>query len=120
QILEGSGLTRHNFMTADMMIQLLKHMYDDVQLFDYFYNSLAIAGVDGTIRSRMIGTEAEKNVHAKTGTLNSVTSLSGYAITRDLELLMFYVSMNGFGGGAGHYRGLQNDICEVLCQFSRN
>jgi len=120
QVLEGSGLTRYNFMTAGMVMKMLKHMYEDVNNFDYFYNSLAISGVDGTIRSRMIGTEAEKNVHAKTGTLNSVTALAGYAITRDLELLMFYISMNGFGGNASYYRGLQDDICEVLCQFSRN
>lgn len=120
QILEGSGLTRYNYMTAGMMMKMLKHMYEDVNNFDYFYNSLAIAGIDGTIKSRMIGTEAEKNIHAKTGTLNSVTALAGYAVTRDLELLMFYISMNGFGGSAGFYRGLQDDICEVLCQFSRN
>jgi serine-type D-Ala-D-Ala carboxypeptidase/endopeptidase (penicillin-binding protein 4) len=120
QILEGSGLTRYNYMTAGMVMKMLKSMYEDVNAFDYFYNSLAIAGIDGTIKSRMIGTEAEKNIHAKTGTLNSVTALAGYAVTRDLELLMFYISMNGFGGGASHYRGLQDDICEVLCQFSRN
>ena len=43
----------------------------------------------------MKGTEAEKNVHAKTGTLNSVSSLTGYAVSRDNELLIFYISMNG-------------------------
>ena len=118
-ILEGSGLTRFNFMTANMMVRLLKFLYDDEELFEVFYNTLAIAGVDGTIKSRMIGTEAEKNVHAKTGTINSVSTLTGYAVTRDMELLIFYISMNGFGGSSTYYRGLQDDICEVLCQFSR-
>lgn len=120
EILEGSGLTRYNYMTADMMIRMLKYIYDDENMFDIFYNSLAIAGIDGTIKSRMIGTEAEKNIHAKTGTINSVSALSGYAVTRDMELLIFYISMNGFGGSASYYRGLQDDFCEVLCQFSRN
>ncbi|MDQ3193946.1 MAG: D-alanyl-D-alanine carboxypeptidase, partial [Bacteroidota bacterium] len=100
-------------------IRLLKYMYDDVKTFDYFYNSLAVAGSDGTLRNRMIGSEAERNVHAKTGTLNSVSALSGYAVSRDNELLIFYIDMNGFGGGAASERYKQDQICELLCQFTR-
>ena len=69
----------------------------------------------------MTGTEAESNVHAKTGTLNSVTTLSGYAVSRDSELIIFYIAMNGFNkGNTNYYRQIQNDICEIICQFSRN
>ncbi len=119
EILEGSGLSRFNSVNSDLYIRLLKFMYDDIETFDYFYHSLSIAGKDGTLRNRMIGTEAENNVHAKTGTLNSVSSLSGYAVTRDNELLMFYIDMNGFGGGASEERHKQDQICELLCQFTR-
>ncbi|MBK8551188.1 MAG: D-alanyl-D-alanine carboxypeptidase/D-alanyl-D-alanine-endopeptidase [Ignavibacteria bacterium] len=120
EILEGSGLSRFNVVNSDLYIRLLKYMYDDEKNFDYFYSSLAIAGLDGTLRNRMIGTEAEKNVHAKTGTLNSVSSLSGYAVSRDNELLIFYIAMNGFGGGANQERNKQDMICDLLCRFSRN
>ena len=121
EVLEGSGLTRYNMVTSDMMIRLLKYMYDQDNIFNYFYNSLSIAGVDGTLRKRMTGTEAESNVHAKTGTLNSVTTLSGYAVSRDNELIIFYIAMNGFNkGNTNYYRQIQNDICEIICQFSRN
>ncbi len=120
EIIEGSGLSRYNVVNSDLYIRLLKYMYDDVKSFDYFYSSLAIAGLDGTLRNRMIGTEAEKNVHAKTGTLNSVSSLSGYAVSRDNELLIFYIAMNGFGGGANGERYKQDQICDLLCRFSRN
>ncbi|MFC2093185.1 D-alanyl-D-alanine carboxypeptidase/D-alanyl-D-alanine-endopeptidase [Bacteroidota bacterium] len=120
EILEGSGLTRYNMVTSDMLIRLLKYMFDEEDIFDYYYNSLSIAGVDGTLRKRMIGTEAESNVHAKTGTLNSVTTLSGYAISRDNELIIFYIAMNGFKGNTNYYRQIQDDICEIICQFSRN
>lgn len=119
EIVEGSGLSRFNAVNSDLYIRLLKYMYDDVKTFDYFYSSLAIAGQDGTLRNRMIGTEAEKNVHAKTGTLNSVSSLSGYAVTRDSELLIFYIAMNGFGGSANSERYKQDQICEILCRFTR-
>jgi len=119
EILEGSGLSRYNSVNSDIYIRLLKYMYDENKTFDYFYSSLAIAGVDGTLRNRMIGTEAEKNVHAKTGTLNSVSALSGYAVTRDNELLIFYITMNGFGSSPNGVKYKQDQICELLCQFSR-
>lgn len=119
EILEGSGLSRFNVVNSDLYVRLLKYMYDDVKSFDTFYGSLAIAGKDGTLRNRMIGTEAENNIHGKTGTLNSVSSLTGYAVTRDNELLIFYIDMNGFGKSANSIRYKQDQICEVLCQFSR-
>jgi D-alanyl-D-alanine carboxypeptidase/D-alanyl-D-alanine-endopeptidase (penicillin-binding protein 4) len=119
EILEGSGLTRYNMVTSDMYIRMLKYMYDDEKNFDFFYRSLAIAGKDGTLSKRMIGTEAEGNIHAKTGTINSVSTLAGYAVSRDNELLIFYIAMNGFGGGSARPRDTQDDICEAICQFSR-
>ncbi|HCA41790.1 MAG TPA: D-alanyl-D-alanine carboxypeptidase/D-alanyl-D-alanine-endopeptidase [Bacteroidetes bacterium] len=119
EILEGSGLTRNNTVNSDMFIRILKYMYDDVKTFDYFYNSLAVGGVDGTLKNRMKQGEAYKNVRAKTGTLNGVSTLSGYAISRDNELIMFYIAMNGFSSDRSYNRKIQDDICEVICQFSR-
>lgn len=119
EILEGSGLTRYNFVTSDLFIQLLKYMYDDVKNFDSFYSTLPIGGIDGTLKDRMLGTEAEKNVHAKTGTINGVSTLTGYAISRDNEPIIFYIAMNGFGNNSKPYRKKQDDICELICKFSR-
>jgi D-alanyl-D-alanine carboxypeptidase/D-alanyl-D-alanine-endopeptidase (penicillin-binding protein 4) len=119
EILEGSGLTRYNAVTSDLYIRMLKYIYDDEKIFDFFYRTLPIGGKDGTLSKRMIGTEAEGNVHAKTGTINSVSCLAGYAVTRDSELVIFYIAMNGFGGSSTGPRDKQDDICEAICQFSR-
>lgn len=119
EVLEGSGLTRYNKVNAELYMKMLKHMYDDRFSFDYFLNSLAIAGKDGTLRKRMIGTDAEGNVFAKTGTLNSVSALSGYVINKDSEILIFYIVMNGFGGNANDMRAAQDDVAIVLSGFSR-
>lgn len=119
EILEGSGLTRYNRVNAEVYMKLLKFMYDDLFLFDYFLNSLAIAGKDGTLRNRMKGTSAEGNVYAKTGTLNSVSCLAGYVINRDNEILIFYIAMNGHGGSAVNMRAAQDDFCILLSEFSR-
>ncbi|MCX7877216.1 MAG: D-alanyl-D-alanine carboxypeptidase/D-alanyl-D-alanine-endopeptidase [Ignavibacteria bacterium] len=119
EILEGSGLTRYNRVNAEVYMKLLKFMYDDLFLFDYFLNSLTIAGKDGTLRNRMKGTSAEGNVYAKTGTLNSVSCLAGYVINKDNEILIFYIAMNGHGGNALNMRAAQDDFCIVLSEFSR-
>ncbi len=119
EILEGSGLTRYNKVNAELYMKMLKHMYDDRFSFDYFLNSLSIAGKDGTLRKRMIGTDAEGNVFAKTGTLNSVSALSGYVVDKDNEIIMFYCVMNGFGGNANEMRGVQDDVAITLAGFSR-
>jgi serine-type D-Ala-D-Ala carboxypeptidase/endopeptidase (penicillin-binding protein 4) len=119
EFVEGSGLSRYNMVTADLYITLLKYMFDDEKTFDIFYNSLSVAGIDGTLKKRMVDTEAEKNVHAKTGTINNVSTLTGYAVSRDNELISFYIAMNGFSGNAKFYRDKQDEICEAICQFSR-
>ncbi len=120
EFLEGSGLTRFNFATSNVYIQLLKFLFDNEQVFDVFYKSLPVSGIDGTLKKRMIGTEAEQNVHAKTGSINGVSTLTGYAISRDNELIIFYIAMNGFKGANWEpYRNKQDEICEILCTFSR-
>ena len=57
--------------------------------FAVFRRSLAIAGVDGTLKDRMRGTAAAGNVRAKTGTLNAASSLSGYVTTANGHTLSF-------------------------------
>lgn len=119
EILEGSGLTRKNRVNAEMYMKLLKYMYEDRVMFDYFMSSLSISGKDGTLKNRMIGTGAEGNVYAKTGTLNGVSALSGYVIDKDNEVLLFFVVMNGFGGNASSMRNVQDYICSILAGFNR-
>jgi D-alanyl-D-alanine carboxypeptidase/D-alanyl-D-alanine-endopeptidase (penicillin-binding protein 4) len=119
EILEGSGLTRFNKVNAELYMKLLKFIYDDRFIFDYFLNSLSIAGKDGTLKTRMTGTEAEGNVYGKTGTLNGVSALCGYVIDKDNEILMFYIVMNGFNGNAASMRDAQDYFCMYLAGFSR-
>jgi D-alanyl-D-alanine carboxypeptidase/D-alanyl-D-alanine-endopeptidase (penicillin-binding protein 4) len=87
--------------------------------FETFFNALAIAGVDGTLRSRMKNTSAENNVHAKTGTLSNVRSLSGYARTRDGELMAFVMIANNFSAPTETVQQAQDVILQQLTSFSR-
>ena len=68
-----------------------KHRYATV-----FYDSMPIAGVDGTLRNRMKGTPAENNLRAKTGSLSSAASLAGYVKTAGGEKLAFAIMVNNY------------------------
>jgi serine-type D-Ala-D-Ala carboxypeptidase/endopeptidase (penicillin-binding protein 4) len=63
-----------------------------------YLSSLPIAGRDGTIRWRMEGTEAAGRLRAKTGTLENVTSLSGYVENAAHQVLAFSILVNDYPG----------------------
>jgi len=94
---DGSGLSRNDMVTAEASLQLLtymsRHRYASV-----FRDALPIAGVDGTLRNRFKGTAAENNLRAKTGSLSSAASLSGYVTTAAGEKLVFSIMVNNFSG----------------------
>jgi D-alanyl-D-alanine carboxypeptidase/D-alanyl-D-alanine-endopeptidase (penicillin-binding protein 4) len=92
---DGSGLSRHDLVTPRTIVHVLDAMRTQRD-FRLFYDALPIAGVDGTIRNRMKGTPAEGNVHAKTGTLDKVRSLSGYVTTADGKVLLFSALCNNY------------------------
>jgi D-alanyl-D-alanine carboxypeptidase/D-alanyl-D-alanine-endopeptidase (penicillin-binding protein 4) len=92
---DGSGLSRHDYVTPEALVRVLDRVRADTA-FRAFYDALPIAGVDGTIASRMRGTPAAGNLHAKTGTIDKARSLSGYVTTADGELLVFSFLANNF------------------------
>lgn len=113
---DGSGLSRANCLSAAALNGILTAAHNDRKVFEPFYQSMSIAGVDGTLRGRMKGTRAEGNVHGKTGTLRNVSALAGYVTTRDGEQICFSMLMNGFNHGA--YKAVQDRIAARLASFS--
>ncbi|HEY8852388.1 MAG TPA: D-alanyl-D-alanine carboxypeptidase/D-alanyl-D-alanine-endopeptidase [Gemmatimonadaceae bacterium] len=92
-IRDGSGLSDQDLLTPETIVRVLDRIQRDTA-FATYYNSMPIAGVDGTIDTRMKGTPAEGNVHAKTGTLSKARSLSGYVTSADGERLIFSILAN--------------------------
>lgn len=97
----GSGLNDTNRFSARQLVTLLRAMWSRFPLHAEFLASLPVAGRDGTIRWRMEGTDAVGRLRAKTGTLENVTSLSGYVESGAGRTLAFAVLVNDFPGRAG-------------------
>jgi serine-type D-Ala-D-Ala carboxypeptidase/endopeptidase (penicillin-binding protein 4) len=119
QIIDGSGLSKKNKLSASALTNILSKITKKKQLFDRFYCTLPIAGVDGTMKWRLKETSAEGNARAKTGTLSTVSSLAGYVRTKDNELISFAIMMNEFRRGIRKFRFYQDEIVALLSEFSR-
>ncbi len=117
-ISDGSGLSRLDWVTPKQIVNLLSYMYKSNQ-FKAFYNSLPIAGRDGTLAERMKNTAAENNVRGKTGYLSGVTALSGYLNTMDDEPLVFSMIVNNALVPSSLAQYLQDMVCVRLVNFSR-
>ncbi|MBZ0200517.1 MAG: D-alanyl-D-alanine carboxypeptidase/D-alanyl-D-alanine-endopeptidase [Ignavibacteriaceae bacterium] len=113
-VVDGSGISRFNQITAGAIVGILEKMYFDLKNYDDFYNSLSIAGIDGTLRHRMSGTPAENNMRGKTGTLNGVSSLSGYVTALNGEDVVVSIIFEYDRGSANYYRSIQDKIVETV------
>lgn len=94
-IYDGSGLSRNNYLTPDMLVTMLRAIYRG-RTATQFLETLPIGGVDGTLERRLVGTRAAGRVRAKTGSIANTRALSGYLPTADDEMLAFSIIANHF------------------------
>lgn len=115
QIADGSGLSLYNYVSPELLVVLLQHAWQTESIRSSLYPSLPIAGVDGTLERRMRRTAAEGNVHAKTGTVDGISSLSGYCTSPEGHVLAFSIINQGVARAATG-RNFQDRVCETLCK----
>ena len=116
-IVDGSGISRFDQVTPISIAGILEKMYFDIANFEDYYRSLSIAGVDGTLRNRFTGTSAENNLHGKTGTLDGISSLSGYLTTAKGEDLIISMIMEFDKKGNRFHHGIQDEIVKILTDW---
>jgi D-alanyl-D-alanine carboxypeptidase/D-alanyl-D-alanine-endopeptidase (penicillin-binding protein 4) len=92
RIVDGSGLSLLDRLTAGTLASLLSTMWNDVELRLELVSSLPVAGRTGTLHDRMTRTAARGVVRAKTGTTSNASALSGYAGDR----FVFSILQNGY------------------------
>ncbi len=96
---DGSGMSRGNGVTPNLMSAWLSNMYTDFDLRDVFLASLAEPGESGTLRKRFRKHKPGHAVYAKTGYLNGVSTISGYVVNeRTRAVVVFSVLVNDIPG----------------------
>jgi D-alanyl-D-alanine carboxypeptidase/D-alanyl-D-alanine-endopeptidase (penicillin-binding protein 4) len=114
---DGSGLSAFNQTSARAMIQALKYA-DRAPWSQDFHASMAVAGdSEGTLERMFNSGAAAGNLHAKTGYIRGVRSLSGYVKTRGGEDVAFAFIYNGRNTSGA--RGVQIQLGNLLAEFAR-
>jgi D-alanyl-D-alanine carboxypeptidase/D-alanyl-D-alanine-endopeptidase (penicillin-binding protein 4) len=115
---DGSGVSRYNLISAELLTELLKYIYfERSDLFPLFYYSLPVGGIDGTLEKRMKEIPLLGNVHAKTGTLKGVSTIAGYLRAKNSHLISFSILIQNYTGKNSVPRNLQDTICEFLAEY---
>lgn len=119
---DGSGLSRKNNVAADQFITLLRSARSE-PWFAHWYRSLPVACdpdkfTGGTLRSRMCGTPAARNVRAKTGTLTGASALSGYVTDAGGRELVFSIVLNNYLPAS--VKALEDAVVVTLAKSDRD
>ena len=115
---DGSGLSHHNRLSAELVTDLLLHMLNEHEHGEHFVNSMAISGVRGSVRNRM--KDITGRVYAKTGTISRVSALSGIVFAENGRVAVFSILHNGFEGSQTPYRKQQDDAVLALYEWLEN
>lgn len=113
QVADGSGLSLYNYVTPALLVDALRCAYHNEEIYNHLYPALPIMGRDGTLKKRCRGRSAQDRVHAKTGTVEGVSSLAGYAMAPNGHDLAFAIINQGIREGA-HGRAFQDRVCNAM------
>jgi serine-type D-Ala-D-Ala carboxypeptidase/endopeptidase (penicillin-binding protein 4) len=112
---DGSGLSRHDLVTPRALVALLQFARQQ-PWFPAYYGSLPIAGVDGTLNERMKNSLITGRIHAKTGSVSHVRTLSGYADTPGGRRLIFSFLSNNQAGKNHETHDVLDGLCEAMIE----
>ncbi len=113
---DGSGLSRWNLVQPRQTLRLLEYMAMDAYS-HLFYNSLPVAGTDGTLKWRMKMPPAKGNIHAKTGFISYARSLSGYVDDRNGNRWVFCLMCNHYTVSVSRVDYIIDDVCTLLTNY---
>lgn len=115
QVADGSGLSLYNYVSPELEVRFLRYAYLNDNIYPHLLHALPIAGLDGTLKSRMKNSPAFENVRAKTGSLTCVSSLAGYCTAGNGHLLCFSIINQGILASS-RARSFQDKVCRILCE----
>jgi D-alanyl-D-alanine carboxypeptidase/D-alanyl-D-alanine-endopeptidase (penicillin-binding protein 4) len=116
QVIDGSGLSRHNEIAPETLVRILRGMAQTPQAQTY-HHSLAIAGVNGTLANRFQQSNIEGHLWGKTGTLSGVATLAGYLNLPDREPLVLAIMANHSDLSGKDLRRAIDEIILLLGSF---
>lgn len=111
---DGSGLSYINMIKPSAVIRLLKNMGRS-PYFQTYYESMAIPGIDRSVRTRLEGIENRERVRAKTGYIANTSSFSGYVDGPHAgHLLAFSILVNNYSCATSYVTAWHDSVVSLL------
>ncbi len=119
-IADGSGVSRYNLVSPEILTKILKHFYQtDSTKFSRLFNSLSMAGVDGTLKNRF--KNLKKKILAKTGTQSDATSLTGFYLGKSGNIILFSIIINhypnNYPNNFNKYKAIEEEILSIIAKY---
>jgi len=118
-IFDGSGLSRQNRLSPKILVDILRNVKNDLAVYPEFVASLGIMGVDGNVKNRIRMVKSSSKARVKTGTLNFVSTLSGFFESKEGELFAFSILMNDLKCPNSSAKKIQDQIIKQGLNFRR-
>jgi D-alanyl-D-alanine carboxypeptidase/D-alanyl-D-alanine-endopeptidase (penicillin-binding protein 4) len=112
---DGSGLSRATLVTPTAVTKLLVYM-NRSKYREHWLDLLPIGGADGTLEARFAGHLEARGIHAKTGTLDHVRAMSGYADSPKYGRVAFSFLVNNFEGPGAGVTAILDQLALALLQ----
>ncbi len=112
---DGSGISLYSYVTAELMVAMLKHGCYNREFFTQLYPSMPVSGVDGTLAARMKKAPCKGKVHAMTGSAPGLCTMAGYCQASNGHTLCFVILNQGLVSPSDAV-AFQDKVCEVLCR----
>ncbi len=113
EIADGSGLSRRNFVSSEMIVKALKTMFNEKELFSFYLSTLSTPGYKGSLQRKFTDELLIGKLFAKTGSMSGVNNLSGYLITNKGTRIAFSILNNYYN----YYKGTMNRRIEEMLKF---
>ncbi len=115
-LVNGSGLSYDNRISARDLVDVIRGMYVQRKLWSAFYDSLSIAGKDGTLRRRYRSAPLYKRLRAKTGTVDYVRTIAGVVPSAKGHMMAFAIILNGPANMQGSHQ-LREQILLAIANY---
>jgi len=112
---DGSGLARQDLATPESLVRLLQYMWTRPER-DVWLQSLPIGAFDGSLEKRFQRTPGAARIHAKTGSISHVNSLSGYIERKNHTSIAFSIIVNATAAPDADVRDVIDRVCALFLQ----
>jgi len=115
---DGSGLSRYNLISPIHLVDIVQYALSVPSLKEALAKDLPVSGRSGTLYRRMTSKEMAGKVFAKIGSMQGISTLSGYLYTRHHHQIIFSIMMNGFVAPLNQARQLQDAILRLTYRYA--